>query len=171
MKPVAQTTGYLQFILLYTTMKQLLIIVLLAAALLSGCESGNDASTEYTGITRTDDKGAIISRDDNDWKNVPAGCTGDCFTANILAYPNPTKSTFTLALTITNNAVIVDRILVYDTRNFVVASLSRIFEKKGDHKGVIDLSGLASGIYRVKFYVTNTNTQVSYIVYGDVQKE
>jgi hypothetical protein len=152
-------------------MKRLFVVLLLATAVLSGCESGSEATVEYTGITRTDDKGGVISRDENDWKNVPLGCTGNCFTSNILAYPNPTKSTFTLAVTIVSNAVIVDRVFVYDNRNFVVASLSRTFEKKGDHRGVIDLSGLASGIYRVKFYVTNIDTQASYVVYGDVEKQ
>lgn len=151
-------------------MKRLLAIMLCAMALLSGCESGNDATVEYTGITRTNDKGEVISRDENDWKSVPTGCTGDCFVSDILAYPNPTKSTFTLSLTISAN-IIVDRIFVYDTRNLVVASLATTFEKKGSYKGVIDLSSLPSGMYRVKFYVTNTRTQASFIVYGDVEKQ
>lgn len=151
-------------------MKRLLAIMLCATALLAGCESGNDATVEYTGITRTDDKGIVISRDDDDWKNVPTGCTEGCFISNILAYPNPTTSTFTLSLTIASN-VVVDRIFVYDTRNLVVASLARTFEKKGSYQGVIDLSGLPSGMYRVKFYVTNTHNQASFIVHGDVEKD
>lgn len=152
-------------------MKHILTIALLAGILFTGCDSANEATVEYTGITRTNDKGEVVSRDEDDWKNVPPACTTGCLITNILAYPNPTTSTFKLTLTINNNAMVVDRIFVYDTHNFVVASLPRTFEKKGNHVGVIDLSGLAAGVYRVKCYATNIETQATYVMYGDVQKE
>lgn len=140
-------------------------------ALFVGCESGSDANQTYSGITRTDKDGVVISRDDNDWKSVPASCTDNCFVKDILAFPNPTKSTITIKFLINRSDITVNRFFVYDTGGAVVKSLPQGFNKKGGQSGILDMSSLPAGIYRLKFYVTDDLTQVPYLVYGDVQKE
>lgn len=143
----------------------------LLLVLLIGCDLGNDATQNYSGITRTDENGNVISRDDNDWKSAPVSCTDGCFVKDVIAYPNPTKSTITLRFLISRSNITVNRFFVYDNGGAVVKSSMQSFDQKGAYSEVLDLKGLPAGIYRLKFYVIDNITQVAYIVSGDIQRE
>ena len=126
-----------------------LLIVLIAAS--GGCRTGN-AVPPYTGFTRTDASGNIISSNPNDWKNT-SEITG------ALAYPNPASGgTVMLRFNLVSSAYVT--IKFYRDDSTPVITLAPGTFPAGSNEMLIDLSKLQTGwIY--KCYIDAGSSQTS----------
>ncbi len=134
--------------------------------LLSSCNnSGTDnPANSFSGITRADSTGALLSSDPSDWAPIPA--VGLEFLPKG-AYPNPSKAGkgFNLGWHTTQTDSIV--ITINDSPTHVINTVGAWLEVPGSYVVNYPMSGLQAGIYRVYFKVVRHDS--TYVTYGDVQ--
>jgi len=114
-----------------------------------GCKS-TAAVSPYTGFTKTDASGNIISADPNDWKNIPQ-ITG------ALAYPNPTTSgSVMLKFNLTASAY-VDIKVYRDDSTLELDYAPGVLA--GSQTVLLDISKLQTGwIYKCYIFAGNSST-------------
>lgn len=134
--------------------------------LLSSCNKGGivDPGSSFSGITRTDSTGMVLSSDPGDWEPIPA--VGMEFHPQG-AYPNPCKAGtgFNLAWHLTQTDSIF--ITMNDSPAHVLDTLGTWLQAAGNYLVHFPMTGYQPGIYRVYFKVVRPDS--TYVTHGDVQ--